>query len=95
MNCPSRTGGIVEDGVNQSPPPFAPDLTTRSDFGPIANARLQRDHRVGIGEETDAEVLASQQHSKGPDKTATATMKSDEVAQERERPGCATFVHLT
>lgn len=74
MNCPSRTGGIVEDGVNQSPPPFAPDLTTRSDFGQIANARLQRDHRVGIGEETDAEVLASQQHPKGPDKTATTTI---------------------
>lgn len=76
MNCPSRTDGIVADGINQNPPAFAPDLTTRSDFGQIANARLQRDHRVGIGEgdATDADLLASQQHSKGPNKNVTATV---------------------
>lgn len=76
MNCPSRTDGIVADGINQNPPAFAPDLTTRSDFGQIANARLHRDHRVGIGEgdATDADLLASQQHSKGPNKNVTATV---------------------
>jgi metal iron transporter len=31
--------------MNQNPPAFAPDLTTRSDFGQIANARQLRDHR--------------------------------------------------
>lgn len=75
MNCPSRTDAIIEDGMNQNPPPFAPDLTTRSDFGQIANARLQRDHRVGVGgEATEADMVASQQHPKTPDKTASATI---------------------
>ncbi|KAM0716715.1 hypothetical protein Q7P37_008160 [Cladosporium fusiforme] len=76
MNCPSRTDGIVADGMNQNPPAFAPDLTTRSDFGQIANARLQRDHRVGVGEgdTADTDQLASQQYSKGPDKNVSMTI---------------------
>lgn len=72
MNCPSRTNAIVEDGMNQNPNAFAPDITTRSDFGQIANARLQRDHRVGVGEATDTELVAPQQIAKGPDKNGTS-----------------------
>jgi metal iron transporter len=73
MNCPSRTDAIVEDGMNQSPNAFAPDITTRSDFGQIANARLQRDHRVGVGgDATDTETVALQQLAKGPDKNGTS-----------------------
>lgn len=72
MNCPSRTDAIVEDGMNQNPNAFAPDITTRSDFGQIANARLQRDHRVGVGEATDTELVAPQQIAKGPDKNGTS-----------------------
>lgn len=73
MNCPSRTDAIIEDGMNQSPNAFAPDITTRSDFGQIANARLQRDHRVGVGgDATDTETVALQQLTKGPDKNGTS-----------------------
>jgi metal iron transporter len=74
MNCPSRTDAIIEDGMNQSPNAFAPDITTRSDFGQIANARLQRDHRVGVGEATDIELVAPQQIATGPDKNGTFTI---------------------
>ena len=75
MNCPSRTDAIVEDGMNQNPNEFAPDITTRSDFGQIANARTQRDHRVGVGEATDTEgVDLQQQVTKGPDKNGTSTI---------------------
>jgi metal iron transporter len=74
MNCPSRTDAIVEDGMNQNPNAFAPDITTRSDFGQIANARLQRDHRVGVGEAADIELVAPQQIATGPDKNGTFTI---------------------
>jgi len=75
MNCPSRTDAIIEDGMNQSPNAFAPDITTRSDFGQIANARLQRDHRVGVGgDATDTEAVALQQLTKGPDKNGTSVI---------------------
>jgi len=74
MNCPSRTDAIVEDGMNQNPNEFAPDITTRSDFGQIANARAQRDHRVGVGEGSDTNTAALQQQvTKGPDKNGTST----------------------
>ncbi|KAF1817172.1 Zip-domain-containing protein [Eremomyces bilateralis CBS 781.70] len=40
MNCPSRTDDtILHPGWNQSPPHLAADLTTREDFGDVANAR--------------------------------------------------------
>jgi metal iron transporter len=74
MNCPSRTDAIVEDGMNQNPSQFASDITTRSDFGQIANARLQRDHRVGVGEATDTEAVPLQQISKRLDKNGTSTI---------------------
>jgi metal iron transporter len=74
MNCPSRTDAIVEDGMNQNPNQFAPDITTRSDFGQIANARLQRDHRVGVGEAADTEAVPLQQNPKVPDKNGTSTI---------------------
>jgi len=61
--------------MNQSPNAFAPDITTRSDFGQIANARLQRDHRVGVGgDATDTETVALQQLTKGPDKNGTSVI---------------------
>jgi metal iron transporter len=74
MNCPSRTDAIVGDGMNQNPNAFAPDITTRSDFGQIANARLQRDHRVGVGEATGIELVETKQIAKGPDKNGTTTI---------------------
>lgn len=46
MNCPSRVDPIVSDGHNQNPNDLASDLTTRSDFGRIASARLRTGHRL-------------------------------------------------
>ena len=44
MNCPAKTEPIVGDGHNQNPNALCSDLTTRSDLGRVANARLQREH---------------------------------------------------
>lgn len=46
MNCPAKTDPIVSDGHNQNPDSLCSDLTTRNDLGRIANARLQREHRL-------------------------------------------------
>lgn len=47
MNCPAKTDPIIGDGHNQSPNALCADLTTRSDLGRVANARIQREHRLG------------------------------------------------
>ena len=53
MNCPSKTDPIVSDGHNQNPNDLSADLTTRSDLGRIANARLRKStHQL-----TDPEVI--------------------------------------
>lgn len=46
MNCPAKTEPIVGDGYNQNPNALCSSLTTRSDLGLIANARLRREHRL-------------------------------------------------
>lgn len=46
MNCPSRVDPIIEDGYNQNPNALNADATTRADMDHMANARLQRDHRI-------------------------------------------------
>ena len=59
MNCPAKTEPILPDGHNQSPNQLCSDLTTRSDLGRVANARLRRKHRLSDPEETlDAETIA-------------------------------------
>ena len=68
MNCPSKTDPILPDGWNQNPNAFAGDLTTRSDLGRIANARLQRDHRIEGEQGPDVEIVALQQPLKDKDK---------------------------
>jgi metal iron transporter len=46
MDCPAKTDPIVSDGHNQNPNSLCADLTTNNDLGRIANARLQREHRL-------------------------------------------------
>ena len=59
MNCPAKTEPILPDGHNQNPNALCSDLTTRSDLGRVANARLQREHRLSDPQEAvDAEIIA-------------------------------------
>ena len=84
MNCPSRTDALIEDGMNQSPNAFAPDITTRSDFGQIANARLQRDHRVGVGgDETLVDISLSQDAEVGDGTTSVVLMGAEFMRQAK------------
>lgn len=46
MNCPAKTDPILPDTHNQSPNALCSELTTRSDFGNLANARRLSDHRL-------------------------------------------------
>ncbi|EMC98358.1 hypothetical protein BAUCODRAFT_422789 [Baudoinia panamericana UAMH 10762] len=57
MNCPSRTEPEVPDAYNQSPNALSADLTTRSDLGRIASARLRTDHRLSNSETVDLEFV--------------------------------------
>lgn len=58
MNCPAKTEPILPDGHNQSPNDLCSDLTTRSDLGRLANARLQREHRLSDPDGTsDTQII--------------------------------------
>jgi len=46
MNCPSRADPVFTEGYNQNPDALNADATTRADMNHVANARLQRDHRI-------------------------------------------------
>ncbi|KAL4798727.1 natural resistance-associated macrophage protein-domain-containing protein [Aspergillus venezuelensis] len=51
MNCPSRTDDTLQHpGWNQNPPPLNADATTREDFNGMANAKVFRGPRIGVGE---------------------------------------------
>ena len=59
MNCPAKTEPILPDGHNQNPNALCSDLTTRNDLGKVANARLQREHRLDDPQGTiDTEIIA-------------------------------------
>ncbi|KAK3117265.1 NRAMP-like transporter smf-3 [Teratosphaeriaceae sp. CCFEE 6253] len=60
MNCPSKTDPDVPDDWNQSPDALNGDTTTRSDLSRIANARLQRDHRLRDQDDSEVELVALQ-----------------------------------
>jgi metal iron transporter len=64
MNCPAKTEPIVSDGHNQNPYILCPELTTRSDLGKIANARLQREHSLRDPEDASNTEVMSQPPSK-------------------------------
>ena len=75
MNCPAKTEPILPDGHNQSPNDLCSDLTTRSDLGRLANARLQRQHRLSEPDgANDTQIIpqppASDVHEKSESKVA-------------------------
>ncbi|KAK0905560.1 NRAMP-like transporter smf-3 [Friedmanniomyces endolithicus] len=63
MNCPSKTEPEVPDDWNQNPNDLNGDTTTRSDLSRIANARLQRDHRLRDQDVAEVELVAMQQQT--------------------------------
>ncbi|KAK3675871.1 NRAMP-like transporter smf-3 [Recurvomyces mirabilis] len=75
MNCPSKTDPIVPDGYNQSPNALAGDTTTRSDLSTIANARLQRDHRIRDEDPPDIELVAPRDDTREGGKHPTIAIK--------------------
>ncbi|TKA73842.1 hypothetical protein B0A55_07619 [Friedmanniomyces simplex] len=87
MNCPSKTDPEVPDGWNQNPNDLNGDTTTRSDLSRIANARLQRDHRLRDQDVAAVELVALQQQTAEEGKAANAGRSgvkdnSDERASE-------------
>ena len=86
MNCPAKTEPILPDGHNQSPNDLCSDLTTRSDLGRLANARLQREHRLSDPDGTsDTQII--------PQPPATDVHEKDESSgaggAEEEKKGKA------
>ncbi|KAK5706174.1 NRAMP-like transporter smf-3 [Elasticomyces elasticus] len=95
MNCPSKTDPEVPDEWNQTPNELNGDTTTRSDLSRIANARLQRDHRLRDQDVAEVEMIALQQQTAeegkggcarslgGKDDTDERAHKSGEVMLEQ------------
>lgn len=46
MNCPSQADSIYTEGWNQNLNNLNADATTEANLSHVANARLQRDHRI-------------------------------------------------
>ncbi|KAK5735119.1 NRAMP-like transporter smf-3 [Elasticomyces elasticus] len=94
MNCPSKTDPEVPDEWNQTPNELDGDTTTRSDLSRIANARLQRDHRLRDQDVAEVEMVALQQQMAeegkggwaqslgGKDDTDERAHKSGEVTEQ-------------
>ncbi|KAK4893939.1 NRAMP-like transporter smf-3 [Elasticomyces elasticus] len=95
MNCPSKTDPEVPDEWNQTPNELDGDTTTRSDLSRMANARLQRDHRLRDQDVAEVEMIALQQQTAdegkggwaqslgGKDDTDERAHKSGEVMLEQ------------
>ncbi|RYN16655.1 Manganese transporter [Alternaria tenuissima] len=62
MNCPSRVDPIHTEGWNQNPDALNADATTRADLDHMANARLQRDHKLDPADGFAAEIETSERH---------------------------------
>ena len=77
MNCPAKTDPVVSDGHNQNPDDLCSDLTTRNDLGKVANARLQREHRLSDPHDsTNAEIIAQ-----------TDAIEEDEIGRPPSKEG--------
>ena len=75
MNCPSRVDPIIVDGYNQNPNDLNADATTRADLDHMANARLQRDHRIDTAD--GASEIQPSEHQ--PAKEDNNNLKSEAV----------------
>lgn len=73
MNCPSRADPIHKEGLNQNPDALNADATTRADLDHIANARLQRDHRIDPADALMAKIELPEHHTS---KRADSIIKS-------------------
>ena len=74
MNCPAKMEPIIPDGHNQNPDALSSDLTTRSDLGKVANARLQREHRLSNSQQvSDAEIIPGPNTTKEAEKSTPSS----------------------
>ena len=89
MNCPAKTEPILPDGHNQSPNDLCSDLTTRSDLGKLANARLQREHRLSDPDGASDEQIIPQPPSNDVHEKDAECNKvgGDEKKQSGEKHG--------
>lgn len=86
MNCPSRADHVDTDGWNQNPPALNADATTQADLNYMANARLQRDHRIDPVDPSWANVDPGQEHIVEEENTApldTGNVMSSAKGSER------------
>lgn len=89
MNCPAKTEPIVPDGHNQNPNDLSSDLTTRSDLGKLANARLQREHRLRDPQEpSDAEIIPEATVGEVEEKDIATSVEGEDGTHRSEQvPG--------
>ena len=82
MNCPSRTDETLDHpGWNQNPSPLSPDITTRSDFNGITNARERRSSLGGgvIAEDNSSVIRVISLHREDADDRYPEKEPVDEV----------------
>jgi metal iron transporter len=81
MNCPSRTDPACPEGWNQNPNAMNADATTNADFDHMANAKLQRNHRIdATGVTLDAIEPSERDTYQRPDRTKAFDGRHDAVA---------------
>ncbi|KAH8695828.1 natural resistance-associated macrophage protein-domain-containing protein [Phaeosphaeriaceae sp. PMI808] len=93
MNCPSRVDPIHTEGWNQNPDALNADATTRADLNHMANARLQRDHKIDPADGSAAEIEPSERHiTKGDSKIEMKALggQGNIIVGEGKGPGAVT-----
>ncbi|KAB2099617.1 Manganese transporter [Alternaria gaisen] len=93
MNCPSRVDPIHMEGWNQNPDPLNADATTRADLDHMANARLQRDHKIDPADGSAAEIELRERHiTKGDSKIKMKALdgQGNITVGEGKGPGAVT-----
>ncbi|KAF2178293.1 natural resistance-associated macrophage protein [Zopfia rhizophila CBS 207.26] len=86
MNCPSRADPVHTEGYNQNPPALNADATTRADLNRMANARVQRDHRIDTADAPPMDIEPSEQQTvegHGKKRLASVDGKGHSTAEEQ------------